>query len=83
LSEDKHPRSIGNPSSDRLQSLRFSLVKEHSPEMEAGSKCVGLELFGDIHDEKCDNKDFEDCPLHPDKDTVSRFFKRQRRQGVV
>ena len=42
---------------------------------------MGLELFSDIHDEKRDNKDFEDCPLHPDKDIVSRFFKRQKEAG--
>jgi hypothetical protein len=42
---------------------------------------VGLELFGDIHDEKRDNKDFEDCLLHPNKDTVSRFFKRPMEAG--
>ena len=42
---------------------------------------MALELFGDIHDEKRDNQDFEDCPLHPDNDTVLRFFKRPKENG--
>jgi hypothetical protein len=81
LSEDKLPRSIGISSSNRLHSLRTSLLKEHSPKMEAGSKCVGLELFGDIHDENRDNQDFEDCPLHLDNYTDLRFFKRLKEVG--
>ena len=72
---------MGIPPSDKLQSLRFSLRKEHKLEKEAGSKFMALELFGDIHDEKCDNQDFDDCPLHPDNDTIFRFFKRPKEDG--
>ena len=42
---------------------------------------MALEPFGDIHDEKFDNQDFEDCSLHPDNDTVLRFLKRPKEDG--
>ena len=42
---------------------------------------MALEPFGDIHDEKHDNQDFEDCPLHPDNDTILRFLKRPKEGG--
>jgi hypothetical protein len=51
-SEDKLPRSMRISSSDKLHLLRTSLPKEQNLKTEARSK-----LFGDIHDEKLDNKD--------------------------
>ena len=42
---------------------------------------MALDLLGDIHDEKRDNQDLEDFPLHPDNDTVLRFFKRPKENG--
>ncbi|GLT71270.1 hypothetical protein SLA2020_433030 [Shorea laevis] len=42
---------------------------------------MGFVHFGDIHDKKPDIQDFEDCPLHPDNDTVLSFFKRPKEYG--
>jgi hypothetical protein len=80
-SEDKFPRSIGIPSSDKLRSERSSVVKERNPKMEAGGKLIGFKLFGDIHDERSDNQDLEDCSLNPDNNRVLRFFKRPKEDG--
>jgi hypothetical protein len=80
-SEDKLPRSIGIPSSDKLRPEIFISVKECNPEMEAGSKLTGFKLFCDIHDEKSDNQDFADCSLNPNNNRVFKFFKRPKEDG--
>jgi hypothetical protein len=81
LREDKLPISVGIPSSNKLQSLRSSFLKEHNPEKEVGSKFMGFGHFGDSHDKKRGIQDFEDCPLHPDNDIVLSFFKRPKEWG--
>ena len=80
-SEDKLPRSTGIPSSDKLHSGRSRVVKERNPEIDAGSKLIEFKLFGDLHDERSENQDFEDCSLHPDNNRVLRFFKKPMEDG--
>jgi hypothetical protein len=81
LSEDKVPRSIGIPSSNKLQLLSFSFLKQHNPEIEVGRNFMGSVHFADIHDKKLDIHDLEDCPLHLDNDTILSFFKRLKEYG--
>jgi hypothetical protein len=73
--------SNGIPSSNKLQPLRSSCLKEHNPKIEVGSKYMGFVNFDDIHDMNRDNHDLENCPLHPDNDKVLRFFKRPNEYG--
>lgn len=81
LSENKSPRSLGIPSSDKLQSESPSTVKERSPETEGGNKLMGFNLFGDIHGKKSDNLDFDEHAVLPDNKTVLRFFKSPKEDG--
>ena len=80
-SEGKLPISKEIPSSNKLQPLRSSCLKEHNPAIEVGSKYMGFVNFDDIHDMNRDNHDLENCPLHPDNDRVLRFFKRPNEYG--
>jgi hypothetical protein len=61
--------------------------------VEGGRKHIGFELFdeindersyekdfGGIKDERSDNKCFEDCSLHPNNNTILRFFKIKERE---
>lgn len=80
-SEDKLPKSMGILSSRKLQPLRSNSLKEHNPEIEAGSKLVGFEL-GNIPDNNREIQDSEACPnLHSDNVRVLRFVKRPKEDG--
>ena len=72
FNEDKELRSLGSAPSNRLQSLKFKLLKEYKPEKK-GSWNDGA---GDKRKEKIRFLDLDPPPLHPAKDNAWRFVKR-------
>ena len=70
--EDKKPRLLRFVSSDKLQSLRSSHLKEHKPDKLCNMKPVELELL------LGNNHEADGGPLHPSKDNISRFFNEEK-----
>ena len=71
FNEDKPTIALMIPSSDRLQSLRSKVVKEHKPDKQGNIKPPEHGTFlGNNKDEKIDFHEWEDDPLHPRKDNV-------------
>ena len=62
-------------SSDKLQSLRSSFIKEHKPDKGCNKEPMEFELLlGNNH--KVDGG-----PLHPSNDNILRFLKIEKEEG--
>ena len=72
FNNDKEPRLLRFVSSDKLQSQRFSLVKELKPDK--GCNMEFEILLGH-------NNEVDGGPLHPSKDNILSFFKEEKEEG--
>ena len=73
--DDKKPRLLRFGSSDKLQLLRFSVIKERKPDKGCNMEPMEFELL------LGNNHKVDDGPLHPLKDNILRFLKKEKEEG--